>query len=57
MDYEDFIHHYTPEIALLDAIDLLKTFPLLASSVLDRQVSVPKDDKNDVKHDLSGPIP
>lgn len=57
MEYEEFIEHYVPEIALLDAIDYLKTYPSLGADFLDQMVSRTKGDKNAEVHDQSDPTP
>lgn len=55
MEYEEFIRHYVPELALLDAIDYLKTYPALGSETLDQMVSHTKDDKSDELHAQKDP--
>lgn len=57
MKYEDFIAAYTPDLAIIDAIDLLKRFDLDALDYLNREVEWTKADRNDESHDQKDPNP
>ncbi len=46
MKYEDFLKNYSPELQLLEALDLLSQYSEDAAASLDRLVSDSKDGKN-----------
>lgn len=55
MKYEDFIAAYTPDLAIFDAIDLLKRLDPDALDYLNRKVEWTKVDRNDGSHDQKDP--
>ena len=57
MEYEDFIAAYTPQLALLDTIDLLKRLDPDVLDYLNHEVEWTKADKNDESRDQTDPTP
>jgi hypothetical protein len=55
MNYDQIIEGYTPELQLLDAIDLLKHYHPDAAEILDLWASQTSNDKNDVEPLQKGP--
>ena len=46
MKYEDFLKNYSPELQLLEALDLISQYSEDAAASLDQLVSGSIDDKN-----------
>ena len=55
MEYEEFIKAYTPQLAIIDAIDLLKHFSPDALETLDQLDADATSDRNDESNDQSDP--
>ena len=49
MQYETFIENYTPELQLIDALDMLKHYESDAAEILDRWASESSNEKSDVE--------
>ena len=47
MQYETFIENYTPELQLIDALDMLKHYEADAAEILDRWASESNNEKTD----------
>ena len=47
MDYDELIKSYTPEMQLLDALDLIKDRPWEAAEILDQLVFDSNNEKTD----------
>ena len=47
MQYETFIENYTPELQLIDALDMLKHYESDAAEILDRWASESNNEKTD----------
>ena len=55
MNYDQIIEGYSPELQLLDAIDLLKHYHPDAAEILDLWASQTSNDKNDAEPLQKGP--
>ena len=55
MEYEEFIKAYTPQLAIIDTIDLLKHFSPDALETLDQLDADATSDRNDESNDQSDP--
>ena len=55
MDYDQIIEGYSPELQLMDAIDLLKHYHPDAAEILDSWVTDSKSDKTNVEPLQKGP--
>ena len=55
MNYDQIIEGYTPELQLLDAIDLLKHYHPDAAEILDSWASETKNDKTIEETPQKGP--
>ena len=49
MQYETLIKNYTPELQLIDALDMLKHYEPDAAEILDRWASESSNEKSDVE--------
>jgi len=56
MQYETFIDNYTPELQLIDALDMLKHFEPKAAEILDQWASESNNEKIDVTPPQMGPM-
>jgi len=57
MNYEEFLENYTPELQLIDAIDMLTHFHPDAAEILDRWASETNTEKNVLELPLKDPTP
>tara|TARA_R100000458_G_scaffold58460_1_gene66554 strand:+ start:3138 stop:3428 length:291 start_codon:yes stop_codon:yes gene_type:complete len=57
MNYEEFLENYTPELQLIDAIDMLTHFEPDAAEILDRWASETSNEKNVLELDQTDPKP
>ena len=57
MNYEEFLESYTPELQLIDAIDMLTHFEPDAAEILDRWASETNTEKNVLELPLKDPTP
>ena len=57
MKYETFVENYTPELQLIDAIDMLTHFDPDAAKILDQWASETNTEKNVLQLDQTDPKP
>ena len=57
MNYEEFLENYTPELQLIDAIDMLTHFEPDAAEILDRWASETSNEKNVLELPQKDPTP
>jgi hypothetical protein len=57
MQYETFLENYTPELQLIDALDMLKHYEPDAAKILDRWASESNNEKSDVELPQKDPTP
>ena len=57
MNYEEFLKNYTPELQLIDAIDMLTHFEPDAAKILDQWASETNTEKNVLELDPTDPKP
>jgi hypothetical protein len=57
MKYETFIENYTPQLQLIDALNMLKHYEPEAAEILDQWASEPNNGKNDARTLQKGPTP
>ena len=57
MNYEEFLENYTPELQLIDAIDMLTHFEPDAAAILDRWASETSTGKNVLELPQKDPTP
>ena len=57
MQYETFIDNYTPELQLMDALDMLKHFEPKAAEILDQWASESNNEKTDASLPQKDPTP
>ena len=57
MKYETFVENYTPELQLIDAIDMLTHFDPDAAKILDQWASETNTEKNVLELDPTDPKP
>ena len=57
MQYETFLENYTPELQLIDALDMLKHYEPNAAEILDRWASESNNEKSDVELPQKDPNP
>ena len=57
MNYEEFLENYTPELQLIDAIDMLTHFEPDAAEILDQWASETNTEKNVLELDQTDPKP
>ena len=57
MQYETLIDNYTPELQLIDALDMLKHYEPKAAEILDQWASESNNEKTDEELLQTGPTP
>ena len=56
MQYETFIENYTPELQLVDALDMLKHFEPKAAEILDQWASESNNERTGEEPHQTGPL-